>query len=437
MNKILCLITAALVASLCSLPLCAGKRSMGIEEMLRLADAGSANLQSSRIAVAVAEAGIADAKAARLPDISATASVSYLGDGHIWDRDFSNGKNAAMPHFGNNFALKATQALYTGGEITTRIAMATTGRSLAENRYIATRGDLHFMLIGYYLQLATLSNEMRVYDANIALTGKVIEQMRVRLRQGTALKNDITRYELQLEELRLQRTRVADNMAIANHRMATLMSIGGDIEIVPDSTLCSTLPEKYSESHWQAEATAHATTLKQASLNEDMTKQQEQLQKSARLPKVAIVAENHLDGPITIEVPALNNNFNYWFVGVGVSYNISSLYKNNKKIRQAAIASSQARQESTVARENVENDVQAAYTTYLTSFTELATRLKSEELARQNYKVVNDRYNGGIALITDMTDAANIKLTAELELVNARINVLFSYYKMLYVCGTL
>ena len=55
------------------------------------------------------------------------------------------------------------------------------------------------------------------------------------------------------------------------------------------------------------------------------------------LPKIALVAGEHLDGPITIEVPVLDNNFNYWYVGVGIKYNLSSLFKNNKKVRQATL----------------------------------------------------------------------------------------------------
>ena len=40
-----------------------------------------------------------------------------------------------------------------------------------------------------------------------------------------------------------------------------------------------------------------------------------------------------------------------------------------------------------------------------------------------------------LALITDMLDASNIKLNAELNEVDARIGIVFAYYKLLYVAG--
>ena len=62
---------------------------------------------------------------------------------------------------------------------------------------------------------------------------------------------------------------------------------------------------------------------------------------------------------------------------------------------------------------------------------------KSVELARQNYQVVNNRYLNQLALITDMIDATNMKLDAELGEVDARINIAYAYYKMKYIAGQL
>ena len=89
------------------------------------------------------------------------------------------------------------------------------------------------------------------------------------------------------------------------------------------------------------------------------------------------------------------------------------------------------------ATEALENAIQAAYTNYLTAFAELNAQQKSVELALQNYRVIQKRYENGLALITDMVDAANVKVDAELALVSARINVIYNYYQLKYVSNTL
>ena len=59
------------------------------------------------------------------------------------------------------------------------------------------------------------------------------------------------------------------------------------------------------------------------------------------------------------------------------------------------------------------------------------------ELARQNYDVVRNRYANELALVTDMLDANNAKLMAEVELANARVSIIFNYYKLLYLSGNI
>ena len=174
-----------------------------------------------------------------------------------------------------------------------------------------------------------------------------------------------------------------------------------------------------------------------AGVGEQMARQQERIAKSELLPKVALVAQNNFNGPITFELPPVDKNLNVWYVGVGVQYQLSALFKSNRKLAQARLNSRNAAERKELAAEQVNNDIQAAYTLYLQSYAELETQQKSVELARQNYQVVNNRYLNQLALITDMIDATNMKLDAELGEVDARINIAYAYYKMKYIAGQL
>ena len=62
---------------------------------------------------------------------------------------------------------------------------------------------------------------------------------------------------------------------------------------------------------------------------------------------------------------------------------------------------------------------------------------KQVELANQNYSVVQNRYQNDLALLTDMVDASNMKLSAEMALINARISMLYNFYTLKYVTNTL
>ena len=424
-------------AVLCSQYLCAQSRTMGIEEMFRLADENSKSIQTYRTGKEVADENLKAAKAQRLPDISASLSGSYWGNGKLWDRDFSNATKIDMPHWGNNFALEAQQVVYAGGAISSGIELAELEKQLAEMDWQKNRQDIRFLLVGHYLNLYKLHNQIEVLHKNLELTDQLIANMQARLEEGTALENDITRYKLQRETLRLQLAKVEDACKIANHQLVITLHLPEGTVVQPDTTLNDSRIQTLSEANWQELAAQNNLNLQQAETGIKVNRQRVKMERSERLPKISLVAAEHLDGPITIEVPVLDNNFNYWYVGVGVKYNISSLFKNNRKLKAARLNVRKAQETYELAQEQTNHAVQESYVNFLTSFTDLRTQQKSVELADQNYSVTSNRYQNDLALLTDMLDASNMKLSADLGLVNARINVIYNYYKMKYITHTL
>ena len=413
------------------------RQVISIDEMFSLADQNSKSLRPYATGINEAREGVRVAKNARLPEIDASLSFSYLGDGRMMDRDFSNGFNAPMPHYGNNFAIEASQAIYTGGAISNGIAIARLQEENANLSLESNRNNVHFLLVGYYLDLFKQQNMLQVYEKNIEQTKQVLKDLHVKESEGIVLKNDITRYELLLSNLQLTHTQIQNTITILNNNLTTTLGLPSAIRVSPDTTILSrVLPVESTES-WTATACVNSPTLKQMSLAMQITQRQDKIIRSERIPKIALFAGNRFDGPIIIEVPPINKNFNYWYVGVGVKYNFASLYKTNKSVSRSKYSVQRVREQYEDAKEQTELAVKADHVKYLESYVELNTQQKSVELALQNYAVVSNRYKNDMALITDMLDASNAKLAAELQLVNAQINIVFNYYKLLYISGTL
>lgn len=408
-----------------------------LEQMYALADENSKALKVEDAAVVEAQQGIKVAKNGYLPDIDLSLSASYLGNGCLMDRNFSNGQCVKMPHFGNNFAVQVTQLIYGGGAVTNSVAMAKLNEEMAGINREAARSRVRFMLTGFYLDLYKLHNALEVYNHSIELAKVVIEDTKARNAAGVALKNDITRYELQLKNLELARRRVENSVEILNYDLVTMLGLPADTLILPDTTLLNHSIPTEGMNYWQELAQTEAHAVKQSALAVEMGECGEKLAHSERLPKIALVAANNFDGPITIEVPVINKNFNYWYVGVGVSFKLSSLYKANKSVKQARYRTMLSRSHQEEVAEQTSLAVQADYTKYLEAFDEVATLEKSVQLAEENYVVIENRYRNDVALVTDMLDASNQLLDAELQLANARINVVFNYYKLKNTSGNL
>lgn len=411
------------------------RRTMTLGELFSLVETGSRSLRASKAEVDVAHQAIAEAKSQRLPDISASLSVSYNGNVLMTDRDFTNARGITQPHFGNSFALEAQQVVYAGGAVNTGIRLAELQKEQAETGVALSRSRQRFMALGQYLDLVKLSNGMKVYGSNIALTEKLIADIKAKHEEGLALRNDVTRYELQMETLKLGLRKLQDQLSVLNHQLCNTLGLPSDVVIIPDTTELKAYADNTNEADWQNRAAVSSPLLRQSGLGVEMARQQLRMAKSELMPKVAVFATDNFSGPFTYDLPPIDNNFNIWYVGIGIKYSLSSLFKSNKTVRKAKAQIVQCNESHAVTAETVDNQMQQAYTLYRQSFVELRTQQKSVELATQNYQVVSDRYMSQMALITDMVDASNIKLNAELQEVDARIGTIYAFYKMKYIAG--
>ena len=422
--------------------LCSGNahaqlRTITIEELFELCDNSSKSVEISRLGAKMAAEGVKAARSAMLPEVESSLSVSFLGDGCVTDRDFTNFTNADMPHFGNNFAIKASQVIYAGGAISAGIKQAEIDKKIAEKGVELQKQNIRFLMLGNYLELCKLSNKAVIFKKNIEQTELLVSHIKAKHNAGTALRNDITRYELRLEQLRLGLRETENNMRKVNYHIVQALGLPDETIIAPDSAITNYRLQVLSRDQWQSEAESNSPILHIARLKISKQQLKEHSVKAERLPQVALVAANHFDGPITIEVPTIDKNFNYWYVGVGLKYNISALWKANKKSRIERIGTICAKESAELAREETGIAINSAFIALENAYEQLRTQEKSVELARENYNVVNNRYLNDLALVTDMIDASNALIETQLQLVNARINVIYSTYNLQRVAGTL
>lgn len=410
------------------------QRGMTVSELFSLIESGNAALRTQKAGVETASHAVEEAMSRRLPDVSAQLSGAYNGNVVMTDRDFSNACGFSSPHFSNSFALEAQQTVYAGGALNAGIRLAEVQRRQAENGVDITRQQQRFIALGRYLELLKLDNGIKVYESNISLTEKLIADIKAKYAEGMALRNDVTRYELQMESLRLGLRKLQDSRAVLNHQLCNSLGLTG-VTIVPDQTVADHTSADEGQDAWQARAAASSPLMRQSALGIDAAEEQLAIARSDLMPKVSVFAADNFSGPFTYDLPPVDKNINIWYVGVGIRYSLSSLFKSNKSVRRAKAAVQQSRDNSVAVAESVNNSVQEAHTLYRQSFIDLRTQQKSVELASQNYQVMNDRYLNQLALVTDMVDASNMKLNAELQEVNARVNTVYAYYKMKYVAG--
>ena len=412
-------------------------KKLTITQLFKLAADSSQQLKVSRLAIDIAAERVHVAKTLRNPVLTASANASYLGDVTIFDKHFSNKTNIPMPHFGNSFAAQASQLVFKGGAVKNNIAISNLQEQLAQLGYEKNSLDVKILLAGTYFDLFRLYNQRKVYEKNIGLAQLRISNINKMYKQGMITRNDVIRNELLITNLRTVVQQINNSIAILSQQLDIALGLPDNTLIIPDSTILITKPLSgilYTHLEY---AYQYVPDLKSAAVNSQIARKGIALAKADRFPVIGLSAGNALNRPITNSLPAKDVYTNGWQAGVGISYNISSLYNSKHTVKLANMQLMQQRETEELLRQNTEFAVKAAFIKHQEANQLLASAEKSRELASENFRIVEKKYLNQMALLTDLVDATNAKLDAELQKTNVEISILYTYYQLQKATGTL
>ena len=412
-------------------------RTLTVPELFALTEQNSQLLKVARVAVDVAAQRRRVTKLQRLPNLTTNLNLSYLGNPVVLDTDLKELQTVSLPHFGTTFGLQASEVVFRGGAIRNGIERAALDEQVAALNVNQSRADVKLLLVGRYLDMYQAYNQRAVYEKNVRQAQLRVRQAQSLVREGSITKNELYRLELQLANLRLSIQEIDNTLSVLNRQLTTTLGLPPTVMVWPDTTLLALPDAPVSLPDYLAEANQRNFGLNLARTSLQSAGKGVAVARADRLPALSLLTSSNLLRPLTTVQPALDLYSRSWSAGVGISYNISSIYMSKRTIGLAQAQAQQQREQVVLQEQNVEIETQAAFSNNLQARNRLATLEQAVALAQENYRIVEKRYANQLALIIDIVDATNARLDAELRLTNGRINVLYSYYQLQCALGRL
>lgn len=400
---------------------------------------GLQNHQQLKIAEAnldAVEQQLRVSKSQRTPAITFSANAFYLGDALVLNTDWSKLQTIEMPHFGNSFAVQASQLLYKGGVIKKSIETAELQKQLSELNMINNEQDIKFLVISNYLDIYKLINQIQVLEQNKILAEQVLDNIVKLYEQEMVTRNELIRAELQIKNIEQAISNMQNNHAILSTQLSYALGLPNDILIMPTEEMNAEMfvsPQDY----YINLAYANHPALHSAEKNVELAEKNVDIVKSNWSPAISAFGGYTMQRPVTSTTPIQDLYNNTWQVGISFSYNLDNLFKTK---RQVDLSKSRVRvsQEALIyMQQNVEIGVTAAFLQYREAEQQVVLMEESQELANENYEIIRAKYLNQLAIMAEMTDASNAKLAAELQYTNAVINAMFQYYNLLKSSGSL
>lgn len=410
---------------------------LSVDELFAKSLEHSVRIRSAEMKTRIATDRVALAKNKQLPDVSLSGSFGYAGTPVILNTDLSFRQRVDNPDWKQNYQVNVSQPLFTGGRIKGNVEKEKLEQEISRLSVQKDKSDLKFFLLGQYLDLFNSYKQLEVYTENI-------EQAKVRLHdieqmksQGMVTNNDVLRTKLLITNYELAHKTVTNNIKLVSQQLAIVMGMDEDVIYQPDETFLSEELIIDAESDYVLNAYTNYPEMKMAEVNILKAQTDVKLAKSTLYPSLSLQLGNAFARPIPNSSPAQDFYVNSWGISLNLSYNISSWFDKKHSVgmskRQVYIYELALEGQKQVVR----TSVRSAYIKHNEALDRIKANEESLIQAKENYRIVNNKYFNQLAILTDLLDANAVLLDTELQMINARTNAIYTYYQLQKVSGRL
>lgn len=406
-----------------------------VDQLFALGVENSLKLKADGINEQMSTEQLKGARAAKLADLQVGLKGGVLGQPIVFQHGLSDPNYPDSSDWSQNYEVNLTQPVYRGGKIRHSIHKSELTKDAAILQTAADRADVKLELMSKYLDLFCLHKQKIVLERNIEESERRLENIHRMKREGLITNNDVLRSEMQLTNDRLLLTETNNDVILLSQQLDILLGLDDNCLLMPDTALLSQAMAVQSYEECLADANQNALAVKYLRKKTEIARADVQLANAEFLPEVSLYASNALARPIVRTMTDLY--YNSWNVGIAVSYPLSSLFKNNHKVRESKLAVSYCKNEEELNLQQVRVNVRTAYLRHHEALEWVDALQLSVRQAEENYRIMQNRYLNQLAILTDLLDANSVRLNAELQLTSARTPVIYTYYQLQHACGRL
>jgi len=317
-------------------------------------------------------------------------------------------------------SLNASIDLWTGLRRGADLATATATQHSADAGLVNARFQAQLQLTGAYLDALAARQTV---DVRVASVRRAMEQLKVsvaKLRAGSATRSDSLRSEVNLGNARIQVINAEIQQATAEASLGRLIGARGRVEAVDDSTYYALQP--IDTTGLRAEARAQAPQVLSAQASAEAARAGVRSAYSAYSPTLTLSGTYSLsDNPPSFDQAQLLKNRS---ASLGLAWPLFNRFQREQTIAQRQIAADNANATAADATRLVDAGITQRLIELAAASLRIDITRSSVLAAREDIRVIGERYRLGAATIVDLLTSQEALTQAEVDAVNARFDYL-------------
>ncbi len=410
-------------------------RKITLDEAIDLSLKNSKPLRAAHARIEEANANLTVAKQNQLPDFKISGSYLRVTQPNIDMPKNNSGGSAAAP-------INVDQALYGIANVSLPVYSGLKIQyGIRSNEYLEKAAVLDADQDKEAVIMNTIDAFSNLYKAraNMRVIQENLNQSRSRdtdfanlEKNGLLARNDKLKALLQTANIELNLADVEENLKVAMVNMNIMLGLPEETQIVADSASLVEPADIKNLQDYEQLALQNRKDLQSIAYRKKASEMGIKTAKADYYPSVALTG-----GYVALDVPNFITVTNAFTAGIGLSYNVSSLWKTNAHVAGAKAKLSEVQANEEEMYDQVRREVNKAYEALMTANKKIAVSQVAIEQGAENYKIVKNKYDNSLLTVTDLLDANALMLQSQISFELAKADAIVAYNTLLERAGIL
>jgi outer membrane protein len=443
-SKLLMIMVLAVLVSITAIG--QSRRTLTLSEAIDLSIKNNKNLKSSQAKIEEATAAVESALNRRLPDASVSGSYLRLNSANIDIKSKSSSAGSSgsagttAPADGGSPKVNqavygianVTMPLYAGGRISYGIESAKYLEEAAKLDADNQKEDVIQNTINAYANLFKSRAALDIVKENLEAQRQRVAQFSNLEKNGLLARNDLLRAQLQASNVELSLLDAENNWRLSNINMNLMLGLPENTELAADSASLQQTTAVKSVDEYEQLAIQSRKDVAALELRKKAAATGVKAAKGEAYPSLALTG-----GYIAASIPNVLTITNAVNVGLGVQYNIASLWKTKSNIHEAEARQKQVAISQDILTDAIRLQINQAYQNYFSAQKKIDVYQTAVAQAAENFRITKNKYENALVTTTDLLDADVAQLQARLNLSNAKVDAVVAYNRLLQTAGLL
>ena len=406
---------------------------LSLEQAVNLALTNSDEAKISNSRVNTAESELQVTKNLQYPDLKISGQYQYLTGAEI---DFpaattsegSASEPTPTPDVNQLLLAQANMSLplFSGFKLKNAVKASENNLKAAFLNAQNDKEQIALHTIIDYINLYKAQKAIEIIEENLNSANLRVKDFTAMEENGLLARNDLLKAQLQESNIQLSLEEAKKNSNILNYKLNVMLKLPEATKInTQDTNFGNVIPSNLK-------GMVSRSDLEALTYQEKAAENQIKMAKSKYYPSIALVGGyTNLDLHNALTV---NNAIN---VGVGLSYNLADIFKNESDVKIAQSKAEELQYTIDMVSDKVKLQIENAKQDYKLSLRKYEVYTKSEEQAIENYRILKDKYDNGLVDTNDLLEADIDQLQAKMNLAYANADITQKYYELLTAQGTL